>query len=249
MKFVQGARQDEDRLYNMLSSYNEACPEAAEHHPGKKRGQWSCVKYMERVVAASGLVSDTLARGDDVGELWLEFSATIRGGRMTEEAAMAKWQEWAAQVQLKNPEILHDFKGPDGKLRIWVKTADQLIYRSTYMKEKSVDCEGDVVKRGTEEDIEKMKPAIMMGHDAGMGFDGVAATLVKHGRDTFQASDGFVMDILELQPDMELADEDAAPAAEAKKDDPEKPKIWVDRDRAVSSSYRAAKSQALRKEG
>ena len=120
-------------------------------------------------------------------------------------------------------------------MRIWVKTADQLIYRSTYMKEKSVDCEGDVVQRGTEEDIEKMKPAIMMGHDAGMGFDGVAATLVKNGRDTFQASDGFVMDILELQPDMELDDEDedpssasAAPAAEAKKDDPEKPKIWVD---------------------
>ena len=119
------------------------------------------------------------------------------------------------------------------------------------MKEKSIDCEGDAVKRGTEEDIEKMKPAIMMGHDAGTGFDGVAATLVKNGRDTFQASDGFVMDILELQPDMELDDEDedpssasAAPAAEAKKDDPEKPKIWVDRGRVVSSSYRAAKSQA-----
>ena len=85
---------------------------------------------------------------------------------------MAKWQEWSAQVQLKKPEILHDFKGPDGKLRIWVKTADQLIYRSTWMKEKSIECEGDAVKKATDEDIEKMKPAIMTGHNVNMNFDG-----------------------------------------------------------------------------
>ena len=246
VEFVQAARQDEDRLYNMLSSYNEACPEASEHHPGKKRGTWSCVKYMERVTAASGLVSDAL--GEMMWErLWMEFSATVRGGRRTEEAAMAKWQEWAAQVQLKNPEILHDYKGPDGKLRIWVKTADQLIYRSTWMKEKSIECEGDAIKKATDEDIEKMKPAIMTGHNVNMNFDGMAATLVKNGQDTFQASDGFIMDILELQPDMDVDEEDhAAPASsdETKKDEPEKPKIWVDRDRVVSSSYCAAKSQA-----
>ena len=42
--------------------------------------------------------------GDDVGEIVVGVQCNhSRGGGMTEEAAMAKWQGWAAQVQLKNP--------------------------------------------------------------------------------------------------------------------------------------------------
>ena len=54
--FVVAARV----CYAMLQSYSEACPEASEHHPGRRRGTCSVVQYIERVTAASGLVRDAV---------------------------------------------------------------------------------------------------------------------------------------------------------------------------------------------
>ncbi|CAE7366870.1 unnamed protein product, partial [Symbiodinium sp. CCMP2456] len=123
---------DDDKCFAMVQSYLEACPESLENASGRKRGQWSVVRYMERVTAATGLVKDA------VGEmmwfkLYVEFAQTTRGGRLSDDQAVAKWRQWEEQKN-RGDQILHDFGGPDNsKLRFWVKTADQLIYRDGFM--------------------------------------------------------------------------------------------------------------------
>ena len=205
--FVQSCRQDDDKLYNLIQSYLDSCPEATEHHPGKKRGVWSVVRYEERIRAASGIVKDA------VGEmmwyrLYMEYSGTVRGGRLPEDVASARWAEWERKIALKDPTVFFDYGGPDNKLRIWIKTADVMKWRSEYMKEKDIICEGESVKKGGDEEIDKFRPALLQGHGAGMDFEGVAGALVRNGQDAFASQDGFLMDILDLQPDMDLGDEE-----------------------------------------
>ena len=166
MEWVSEVRADPDdtRLYNMIQSYNEKCPESGEgggSTMGRRRGKWCLIKYIERVKAASGLVRD--CEGEMMWEkLWMEFSQTARGGKLTEEAAQSQWNSWVAAVNNKTAKasnVMFDYDGPQGKLRIWVKTADKLIYRSSYMKEKEIYCEGETTKKATEEDIDKLRPS------------------------------------------------------------------------------------------
>ena len=77
VKYVEEAHLDDEKLYNLLQSYSEARPEATESHLGRKHGTWSCIKYVERVTAASGLVRDVV--GEMMWEklyLELEFGAS-----------------------------------------------------------------------------------------------------------------------------------------------------------------------------
>ncbi|CAE7285935.1 unnamed protein product [Symbiodinium sp. CCMP2456] len=242
--WVSEVRSDADdtRLYNMIQSYNEKCPESNEGGPtcGRKRGKWCLIKYIERVKAASEMMWE---------KLFMEFSQTVRGGKMTEEAAQNQWNTWVTAVKnntAKADGVMFDWEGPQGKLRIWIKTADKLIYRSQYFKEKEIYCEGDTTKKATDEDVDKLRPELMQNHGTNMSFEEIAPVLAQSGKDAFQANDGFMLDILDLQPDTGDMNEDEeapaqAPAEAEKKDDG--PKLWVERDRIVSASLRAAKSQ------
>eukprot|EP00438_Fugacium_kawagutii_P013870 Skav228410 [mRNA] locus=scaffold3824:318780:319841:- [translate_table: standard] len=247
IKFVAEARQDDAKCYNMIQSYLENCPETQEC-AGKKRGVWSVVRYIERVVAASGLVKDAV--GELMWEkLWLEFAQTVRGGRLREEEAALKWKEWEEAVERKDPKnkIHHDFQGPNGKLRVWVKTKDTLTYRSEYMHEKGVDCVGQEIKKGTDADVDKFRPEMFKNHGKNMNFDEVAPALCKNGMDAFQSSDGsgFLLDVLDLQKDVD--EEELEPSENGEKpagsgsDAPAKP--WIERDRMVSAAIRTARAQ------
>ena len=135
VEFVKECRADDDKCFNMIQSYLEACPETLESVCGKRRGQWSVVKYQERVVAAAGLVRDCIGEMQ-WKKLWLEFAVTARGGKLTDEAAAAKWAEWERLKEAKDPSIVFDHKGPEGALRFWVHTSDQIIFRNEYKREK-----------------------------------------------------------------------------------------------------------------
>ncbi|CAK9056979.1 unnamed protein product [Durusdinium trenchii] len=248
VKFVQEARQDDAKCYNMIQSYLENCPETVENF-GKKRGQWSVVRYMERVKAASGLVKDCI--GELMWDkLYLEHAQTTRGGRLREEEALLQWKQWEESVQLKDPSVYHDYGGPNGKLRVWVKTQDLLIHRSEYMREKSVDCVGQEIKKGSDADVDKFRAEIVKNHGKNMGFEEVGAALCKNGGGSggaFSSNDGsgFLLDVLQLLPDVETGDgETEGEATEPKDPKDPAPKPWVERDRMVSAAIRAAKTQA-----
>ena len=66
-------------------------------------------------------------------------------------------------VKGKSPDVVHDYGGPDGRLRIWVKTGDTLKYRLTYMKEEEIKCLGDSIKKGTDEDVHRRASLMASG--------------------------------------------------------------------------------------
>ena len=85
-----------------------------------------------------------------------------------------------------------------------------------------------------------------------MGFSAVAQALAINGEAAFTERGGFLLDVLELQPDADVMEVDlkagaGAPGADTDKDSSEpsrkKPRIWVDRDRLVSSTIRTVKHQ------
>ena len=245
-EFVKEARADPDKCYAMVQSYYEKCPEPADgSRPGKKRGTWSLVRYMERVKAASGLVKDR------VGELmtkavYLEFAPTARGGRKSAAEAEAQWLAWETKVEKRDPEVLSDRQGPNGCLRVWVATADILKWRQQYMREKEVECTGEQKKKGTEEHVDAMRSEILSKHGAGvsMGFDSVAQALATNGDSAFSGRSGFLLDVLELQPDVvDEAEAEEEPETSTQEPSPKKPKVWVDRDRVISSTIRTVKLQ------
>lgn len=194
--YVSKARQDEDQCYHMIQSYLEVCPESLDGAScGRKRGQWSVVKYIERVKAATGMVRDRC--GEMQWEkLYLEFAQTTRGGKLREEEASAKWLEWKDKVALKDPSVLFDYEGPNGQLRIWVHTGDTLNFRSSYMQEKEVEMEGSSKKRATQEDVDKLTKEVCRGHGQ-VDFGNVAQALTVSGHDAFSKSDGLLVSVSE----------------------------------------------------
>ena len=248
--FVKQARQDDEKCYNLIQSYLANCPESTvgESSCGRKRGTWCLMRYVERVTAASGMMKDKV--GEMMWDkLYLEHAQSTRGGKLREEEAKMKWLEWVDAIKRKDPEVLFDYMGPEGKLRIWVHTADTLTYRSQYMHEKEIYMEGDTKKKATDEDVEKLRPEILRNHGKDMAFEAVGQAMVANGTDAFSSADGFVVDILDLQKDVELEDdeiEEKKAADEDEQDSGDKAsehKVWVERDRVVSSTIRSTNQQ------
>ena len=239
-KYVAEARADDSKLQAMLASYKDLCPETTEEgcsQVGRKCGTWSLVKYVETVTAASGLIKDIV--GEMMFEkLFMEFAQTTRGGRMREEEAAAKWLEYMDEIKKGNPDVLYDHGGPSGKIRVWVKTGDILTWRSSYMKEKNVEMEGDSVRKGTFDDVDRLRGELTRNHAKDMGFGEVAAALCRN-ENAFAGNDGFILNVLDLQQDVECDEDDADNEAQSsKKPEEAKEEVWVERDRVVSSSVR-----------
>ena len=97
--------------------------------------------------------------------------------------------------------------------------------------------------------MEKLRPEILRNHGKDMAFEAVGQAMVANGTDAFSSADGFVMDILDLQKDVELEDDEieekkpAAQDAQDSGDQASEPKVWVERDRVVSSTIRTTNQQ------
>ena len=181
---------------------------------GKRRGPWSLAKYEERVAAATGLVRDKV--GDRMWEkLYVEWAQTTRGGRRSEEDAIAQWKQWEDLARRKDPSVMSDSRGPGGKLRIWVHTADTATFRSQYMHEKEVTVEGKGAKAPKEEDLLKMRSDLLTNHDSVVGgfgaagdVDAVARSMIADAPDTFRGIDGHLLSVFDLCPDGQEDEED-----------------------------------------
>ena len=260
VKFVSEARNDEDKCFAMVQSYLEACPEACESLQGRKRGPWSVGTYMERFKAASGVVRDKV--GEMMWEkLYIEWAMTTRGGRKSEEDAVAQWKEWERAVLNKDPKIFSDNGGPAGKLRIWVHTADTMVFRSEYMHEKIMSCEVAPIKKPQAEDLVAIRSELLRDHNSCAGaagssadFSAIAQGMMKSGSDVFKSNDGFIGSVFDLVKDAEVEEEedeshdtggdDGPRGSPTKRMKVEAAALWVDRDRVVSSTTRAAKNAA-----
>lgn len=241
--FFKEQRDDPDKCFSMVQSYMALCPECAEGAKNKKRGTWSVAKYQERVVAASGFVKDKV--GEMMGKkLFIEFAQTVRGGRKTDDQALAQWAYWETRIAAGDPEIFSDYLGENSSLRIWVHTGDEMRFRTSYFQEKSVNMEGETKKNASQADIERMKNKVTSKHDPIADQIQVCQALARNGEAAFQNNDGFLLDIMDLAGAAEKAAE--TPAEEQEDPDntsPEKTKPWVDRDRVISATVRSCESQ------
>ena len=131
----------------------------------RKKGTWCWAKYIERVAAASGVVNDKT--GEMMWEkVHIEFARTTRGGCHSEGNAMSQWKAWEAMALNKDTSILCDFKGPLVKLRVWVHTADMLIFRTAYIHENESVAEGHAIKKPDEADLDKLRSDVFSNHSA-----------------------------------------------------------------------------------
>ena len=250
IEFVKKQRDDPDLCYNMVQSYLDLCPESCEGGgpKNKKRGTWSLIKYQERVVAASGFLKDEV--GEMMGKrLYSEFAMTVRGGRKSEEQIASTWAEWESRALAKDPTLFHDYGGENGALRVWVKTSDEVRFRSSYMQEKACAMEGEQKKNATAADVDRFKAKAMSKHEAIADNTQLCQALIKNGAAAFQGNDGFLVDVMELAKQSESTDghgpeEDKTDKKEGEaKTSPDKAKPWVDRDRVISSVVRTTTTQ------
>ena len=106
-------------------------------------------------------------------------------------------------------------------------------------------------KKGTDEDVDRFRSELLSKHGSGIsvGFDHVAQALAVNGEAAFSERSGFLLNVLDLQPDAEV-DGDAEPddnkvgdGENSEEPSPKKRKVWIDRDRLISSTIRAVKLQ------
>lgn len=195
-KFVEDARKDDDKCFNMAQSYLEKCPELGDSG-AKRRGPWALAQYIERVRASTRVVRDRA--GEMMWEkLFLEWASTTRGGRLGDEEAAKRWKEYEEAAARKDPSTFCDNNGPNGELRVWIHTADTMVFRSEYMHEKSLDILAGPVKKPKDDQIMKMRSDVLRDHGSvgsGIGdttdFDGIAHGMVSHSTDVFTSNNGF----------------------------------------------------------
>ena len=263
--FLHEQRRDELKVQRLIANYNLHLRPDMEHQNGKKKSTFVLAKYVEIVKASSGVIRDK--EGEFMWQkLYMEFASTVRGGRLSDEAALATWLQWEQDVKAKNPDVLWDYCGPRNELRIWVKTADKLRYSSSYSHEKNMMMEGKVVKKPNEEAMDTMRSAVLSNHvKHGTDFGAVATAMARNGESVFEGSDGFMLDVSELagsdeeteaagsEKDGKTQDEQRGSSSSGGRSEdtgeptPKKIKIepqhWIDRDRLVSSAVRVATSK------
>ena len=203
-------------------------------------------------------------------KLFHEFAMTTRGGRMREEEAIVQWNQWVADAKNKKKGTYFDHKGPEGAVRIWVHTSDTMKFTSEYMHSKDLVCEGAPIKKPDEDTLQRLRSDVLKDHSTVAGFEGndfddVAMGMCLNSESAFLKTDGFMMDICDLNVDGEQEDDDGAgdnvagPADSAGsggsnanngtdscEPSPQKAKKgpWLERGRVVGSSMRVVK-QAL----
>ncbi len=93
-------------------------------------------------------------------ERWIEYAATIAGGRISAIKAKQTWDEWLA-----NKDHVKDVLGPGGITQLYVRTDVEILEDDVYTKGKMVRRGDKVVKDATEEQLTKMRRRMQTGLD------------------------------------------------------------------------------------
>ena len=101
--------------------------------------------------------SSTLVLTDHEGDMmWveerLEFSKTVKGGRLAHDDAMRKWDDWCRP----DNKCIKDQCGPGpelkSKIRCWVHIRDKVIFRNQHKRTKGYRQEDKGIKNASDED-------------------------------------------------------------------------------------------------
>ena len=203
----------------MLESYTKAGVDA--ERLKIKKTKWNLSQYKEAVVAKSG--TNFVEHGELMWERQaIDFWQSTSGGRLTEEAAKAKWDEWARNKETLN--IVFDYNGPNksSPLRLRVPVKDAVDFVNSYAREKRNELHEAVVKKPGQAEVDKNNRRCLLDHDkigSGSGDPGltsIAQGMVSAGDgSSFDGNGMLFADVRQLAP------EEPASADEAEKKEEE----------------------------
>ena len=222
LDWFEEARADPKRLKRMLDRYGSAVEESQKS--GLKRPRWSTIQYKESIRTETG--TDVFEEGL---MMWrsqaLGFWRSVDGGEASEEEAKDMWKYFSTnRVQLKIP---CDNRGPaKAPLRLRIVVADKVNYRSSYLRCKELEMMEAPLKKGTQEDIDRLTKRAMSNHDkigssaADVGIQEAACNMIAAGGgEAFNEANIGLTDITQLAPD--ISDEENDEEEEEDDDDNE----------------------------
>jgi maleate cis-trans isomerase len=133
----------------------------------KARGgpKFSLHEYYETLEAETAV--ESRGQGKMMWEReWVEFAGSTAGGKMSEDAALAKWSEWKQAKELDASSLIWDMDGPkkDSPLQFRVATGKVVDFINRYAHKKGVHSSNKASKKATPEELEKMqKQALSSG--------------------------------------------------------------------------------------
>lgn len=220
VKFYREARQDPDRVYNMLQNYFKSCPPPPPGQRASKTGpKWDMVQYIEQVKCQSGTISDSVGVMMWRGQ-YIDFCKSAAGGHKAEAQAETEWNNLVEQWERDKDAFVWDNKSPNQRypLRLRIVEKDLSIMRNAYMHEKILSMQAKGQKRASDEDLEKLRLKTMQDHDFAQQQGGGAFNMQDMARrmmrnagenaNAFVAKDVQIEDITALIPEDEDEDED-----------------------------------------
>lgn len=244
------ARADDQQVFRMLDSYSKAGAEA--ERLKLKKTKWNLSQYKESIIAKSG--TDFVAHGELMWERQaIEFWQSTSGGRLSEEAAKAQWDDWARNKEKLN--VIFDYNGPNksAPLRLRIPVKDAVNFVNSYAREKRNELLEAAVKKPGQEDVDKNNRRCLVDHDKiGNGSGEPGLTSIAQGMVTSGDGSSFDGNSILLADVRQLAPEDVASEEEEEAEEgggfpdnttdagsepaAKRAKIWFDRDRLCNQS-------------
>lgn len=209
------------------------------------------MNYLESVVCSTEVITEEAGKFMYERQ-YLAFGETFDGGKLSETQARHQWALWKSQVE--SPETdwpPSDNKGPNGELRIWVKTEDLIRFTNRMTRKKEVQMQHKQLKDPNEQQVAQLHKKLQIDHDfmAGKAMSGDIRSDAKglwsnSGGQAFQSRASDVLDVTMLETHSADDDEQGPRPAEEDNSDDEKDDEGAS---ASTSAKDAASAKAAKK--
>eukprot|EP00971_Amphidinium_carterae_P346443 6487890-Amphidinium_carterae.1 len=164
--WFQRMKDSDTKLTQTLAAYHQRNPDQVSG--GSKRGKTSTaqtLEYLEEIISSTKVHRQT--EGEMMWEKeYIQFAQTLKAGRLTDDEAKAKWQEWSSQAANNDESVFTDLLGPvHHPLRIWVKTADKIVFENTFEKRKGVKFAKKPEKITSDNQVDGAARSVLLDHE------------------------------------------------------------------------------------
>ena len=167
MDWYQRMKDSDDKLQATLSAYHERNPDtlSAGGPKRKKTSTGATLQTLEHIISASKVIHS--CEGEMMWEKeYIQFAQTLKGGRLTDDAARAQWLAWMQAFAAGDQNIITDSRGPAGfPTRIWIKTADKVLFQNSFEKSKGLSITNKPEKIKDDSQVDKAYRALQVDHD------------------------------------------------------------------------------------
>ena len=165
VEWFREIEMDEERFASLIQVYKDRCP--CDPETGKRKGGRGANKFCLMQYSKEFETSTEIAKADDLSMIcyteFLEFSRTVRGGRLSSTDAEAKWN----YMKSHKDEYVWDEDGPVGEeLQFGVKLGPTVL---SFINRQKVSAKVQLLKKAvkdpTADAITEATESLKTGHD------------------------------------------------------------------------------------